>query len=199
MANLRLTVQCLAAAVALQWAAVPLFAEPNPDVQAVVSRMRSLSGFKASISISTSGGALRGNLSYSNGRVHLSLSDGRVIASTGRELVVYNPSTTVAGKQLMAPGGGGLGWLLTGFKTKVVGNSAYLEAENPAANIQEVRLKWGAEHTLEQLSIRHKSSGDWTTITLSNLRRVDAFPVSLFSYDPPAGSRTVENPLNQSN
>ncbi|HMZ36774.1 MAG TPA: hypothetical protein PLD60_09030, partial [Leptospiraceae bacterium] len=167
----------LTAAVAWQLAAVPLFAEPNPDVQAVVSRMRSLGGFKASISISSGGGgALRGNLSYSNGKVHLALSDGRVIAATGRELVVYNPSSSVAGKQLMVPGGGGLGWLLTGFKTKVSGNTALLESENPSSNIQEVRLKWGAEHTLEQLSIRHKSSGDWTTITLSNLRKVDAFP-----------------------
>lgn len=176
-----------------------VFAEPHPEVAAVVSRMRGMTGFRANISISSSGGALRGVLSFSGGKTHLALSDGRIIASTGRELVVYNPSSGVAGKQLMVPGGGGLGWLLTGFRTRVSGNTAQLESENPTSNIQEVRLRWKEGHLLEQLNIKHKNSNDWLSITLSNVRAVDGFPVSLFSYDPPAGSRTVENPLNQSN
>lgn len=174
-------------------------AEPNADVAAVVSRMRSMTGFRANVSISSSGGALRGVLSYSSGKTHVALSDGRIIASTGRELVVYNPSSGVAGKQLLIPGAGGLGWLLTGFKTRVSGNTAQLEAENPTSNIQEVRIRWKEGHILEQLNIKQKNSSDWLSITLSNVRAVDGFPVSLFSYDPPAGSRTVENPLNQSN
>jgi outer membrane lipoprotein-sorting protein len=176
-----------------------VFAEPHPEVAAVVSRMRGMTGFRANISISSSGGALRGVLSFSGGKTHLALSDGRIIASTGRELVVYNPSSGVAGKQLMVPGGGGLGWLLTGFRTRVSGNTAQLEAESPTSNIQEVRLRWKEGHVLEQLNIKNKNSNDWLSITLSNVRAVDGFPVSLFSYDPPAGSRTVENPLNQSN
>ena len=174
-------------------------AEPHPEVAAVVSRMRGMTGFRANVSISSSGGALRGVLSFSGGKTHLALSDGRIIASTGRELVVYNPSSGVAGKQLMVPGGGGLGWLLTGFRTRVSGNTAQLESESATSNIQEVRLRWKEGHVLEQLNIKHKNSNDWLSITLSNVRAVDGFPVSLFSYDPPAGSRTVENPLNQSN
>lgn len=174
-------------------------AEPHPEVAAVVARMRGMTGFRATITISSSGGALRGTLSYSGGKTHLALSDGRIIASTGRELVVFNPSSGVAGKQLMVPGGGGLGWLLTGFRTRVSGNTAQLESENPASNVQEVRLRWREGHILEQINIKNKNSNDWLSITLSNVRQVDGFPVSLFSYDPPAGSRTVENPLNQSN
>jgi len=186
-------------AAAIQLLAFPLLAEANPDVAAVVSKLQSMGGFRARITISSSGGALSGTLSYSGGKVHLALSDGRIIASTGRVLTVYNPGAQVAGKQNMAPGGGGLGWLLTGFRTKVTGNTAHLEAENPTSNVQEVRLRWRENHILEQISVRNRDSKEWLTITLSNLRQVDGFPISLFSYDPPAGSRTVENPLNQSN
>lgn len=189
----------LRAALFLLLPTFALSAEAHPEVAAVVSKMASFKGFRARLTISSGGGSLSGTLSFSQGKTHFQLSDGRVIASAGRELVVYNPGTQVAGKQTMAPGGGGLGWLLSGFKTRVNGSSAILEAENPAANVQEVRLRWREGHVLEQLSIRHKGSGDWTTMTLSGLRQVDGFPVSLFSYDAPAGSRTVENPLNQSN
>ena len=81
-------------------------------VRKVVSRMYGLRSFQAGISISSSGGGFtRGTLSYQSGKFHLALSDGRVIASNKKALIVYNPSTRVAGKQDMYSGSGGLGWL----------------------------------------------------------------------------------------
>jgi outer membrane lipoprotein-sorting protein len=172
----------------------PLFAEDA--VSHVVARMNSLRSFRANISINN----LRGTLSFSNGKSHISLSDGRIISSTGRELMVYDPSTGVAGKQPMVPGGGGLGWLLTGYKVKrQSGTSAVLVSDNPSSKYQEVQIVWGESYTLKQLKISSKTNPDFLTIVLSDIRVVDSFPASLFSYRPPAGSRTVENFLNERN
>lgn len=172
---------------------VPVFA--NDPVSMVVAKMNSLRSFRANISINNT----RGTLSFSHGKSHISMSDGRVISSTGRELVVYDPSTGVAGKQPMSPGGGGLGWLLE-FKVKrQSGNSAVLVSENPASKYNEVHITWGEGYMLKQLKISSKANPDYLTIVLSDVRVVDGFPASLFSFRPPAGSRTVENFLNERN
>ena len=157
-----------------------------------------LNSFRASISITTPDGFLRGTLSFSGGRVHIALSDGRVIAANGHQLFVYSPSTQVLGRQDMVPGGGGLGWLLTGFRTRVTGRTAHLTAENPNAQIREVRLVWDDNFLLKSLSIR-RGEDSTMTIALSDIRRIENFPANLFNYKAPPGSRTVENPLNQSN
>ena len=169
-------------------------------VNQVVSRWNSLGSFKANISISSGNSqGLSGTLSYQKGKIHISLSGGRVIASTGRELVVFNPSTGVAGKQELVPSGGGLGWLLSpAYKVNASGNSAHLVSEGPEQHFSEVRLNWGDDFILRQLSMKSKDR-DWLIIKISNIRMVESFPSNLFSYKAPAGSRTVENPLNQRN
>ena len=169
-------------------------------VNQVVSKWNSLASFKANISISSGNSqGLSGTLSYQKGKMHISLSGGRVIASTGRELVVFDPSTGVAGKQELIPSGGGLGWLLApGYSVTSSGNTAHLVAQNPFLQYTEVRMNWGDDYILRQLSMKSKDR-DWLVIKISNIRMVESFPSNLFSYKPPAGSRTVENPLNQRN
>lgn len=164
----------------------------------VVSRMNGLGAFRAQLTIVQTGSTLRGTLSYEGGKMHLALADGRVIASNGREMIVYNPATRVAGRQPVA-GGGGLGWLLSGFTETVASNHSHLVATDPSAGVQEVRLFWNEGYTLRQLRIRHRDSDQWMNITLSNIQTVTGFSPGLFTYRPPAGSRTVENPLNPRN
>ncbi len=177
-----------------------LVAQEDSPVAKVVARMNSLDGFRADVGITSSeGGIIRGALSYQGGKMHLALSDGRVIAANGRHLIVYSPSTGVAGKQDMGAGGGGLGWLLSGFETKVRGNAAELTALDPDRGVQKVHLRWSGDYTLQQISIRRKGSEGFLTIQISNLRSVKSFAANVFSWKPPAGSRTVENPLNQKN
>ena len=178
----------------------PIAAQGAPsEVRSVVSRMSSLGSFRATIGMGSGGSLASGVLSYQRGKVHLKFSDGRGIAGNGRVMVVYNPATGVAGKQPMATGGGGLGWLLSGFENRVSGSQAAGRATDPNARIQEVKLAWGQGFTLRRLSIKNKDSESWFTITLSNVRPVASFPAALFSYKPPAGARTVENPLDQRN
>lgn len=170
----------------------------SPEVSKVVDRLRTIGGFKANVVLGPENGGERGVLSYSGGKFHLQFSDGRVLASNGRELIMYNPVNRVAGKQDLTRGSGGAGWLLYGYSTKVTGNSAELKAEDPGRYYQEVRLSWDETYMLKKLSMRPKDSDRWISISLSNVRAVESFPASLFSWKPPAGSRTVENPLNQS-
>lgn len=177
----------------------PLLGQEENAVAKVVARMNSLGGFRADISMSSEGGVVRGALSYQGGKVHLQLSDGRVIASSGRHLLVYSPATRVAGKQDMGPGGGGLGWLLNGFDTKVRGTSAELVATDPNRSVQKVQLQWGADYILRRLVVKSKNREQPLIIQLSNLRPVKSFSAGVFSWKPPAGSRTVENPRNQRN
>ena len=176
-----------------------LTANAPPQVRAVVAKMASLRVFRANVRFGTGGGMTSGVLSFQHGKTHFKLGDGRVMAGNGRYLTVYSPATGVAGKQTMGLGGGGLGWVLSGFDYRVAGNQAVGKATNPDAKVQEVRIRWGAGNMLRQLSVKHKGSDSWFTIAISNVRTVGGFPASLFSYKPPAGSRTVENPMDQRN
>jgi len=178
----------------------PQAQESEPAVRRVVAKMRSLSSFQAKVTINTSeGGGLSGTLHYQNGKTHFKLRDGRVIASDGHFLTVYSPSSSVAGKQEMYSSGGGLGWLLSGFESKVIGHSARLKALKPDRSVQEVRLIWHPDFTLSKISFRRKKSEGWTTIIFNSITPIKNISPTMFSWRPPAGSRTVENPLNQKN
>ncbi len=172
-------------------------AQSQGDLERVVAVLNSMSGFRANISFGNTASQSRGVLSYQGGRFHLKFSDGRVIASNGREVVVYNPGSGVAGKQPIVPGKGGIGWILGYQVTGGSGNSATLKPGNAGSGYQEVRVTWGEGHVLRRLSVRSKNQDDFFTITLSDIRKVDSFPAQLFSYRPPPGSRTVDSPLDQ--
>ncbi len=179
-----------------------LYGQSSPEVEAVVREMHSWRSFKATIVVESEGTTSRAELAYQSGKFQMRFTDGRVIASNGHQVIVYNPETGVGGRQDLdptVPVVGGLDWLLHGFQTTVEGRSARLKALNPAQSIQEVRMKWGDDHRLTMLSIRYRNADNNLTVSLSALRKVESFPASVFSYKPPAGTRTVDNPLNQSN
>lgn len=176
----------------------PVRADGN-DLEAVVAKFNSLGSFKATVSFNGPSGSYKGVLSYQAGKIHFALNDGRVLASNGRQLVAYNPGSSVAAKQDMFPGGGGLDWLLSSnFKASISGSTAHLKSTKPDSGMKEVKVRWGEGHTLQQLSILYRKSEEWLTISISDMRSVQNLPASLFSYHPPSGSRTVDNPLNQS-
>lgn len=185
---------------------VPVFAQnpadPATEIRTVIRHWKNLNSFKATLSIDGGAGVMRGEFSYQRGRFHLQLNDGRVVASNGRELIVYTPETQVAGKQNLDPENAGLGgpdWLNGYSVDSSSGRTAHLVAENPSAAISEVKLRWAEDYTIQLLSIKDRKTENWLNITISNLRTVESFPANIFSWKPPAGSRTVENPLNQSN
>lgn len=183
----------------------PSFAdeEAMSVLRRVVQQWNASRSFRAKIIISSGPNAIEGSLSYQNGRIYLGLSDGRVISSNGSQMIVYDPATHVAGQQDMKTDGplaGGLKWLLSPvYEARLSGNSVRLKAEKPTAGIQEVNISYNEQFLLRKLSYRKDANGDWVTISIENIQTVEGFPSNLFSFQPPAGSRTVTNPLNQSN
>lgn len=168
--------------------------EANP-LQKVVGVMNS-STFRASVNIKSGGSSFNGTLSYSGGKMNFRLGDGRVIASNGRKIFAFDPSTRTMGRQ-DAGGGGGLGWILS-YTARIDGDRAVLTPNSPAHNYEEVRLSWDEGYFLRSISMKGKG-GDVITIKINSVSRVASFPVSIFSYKAPPGSRTVDNPLNQRN
>lgn len=173
-------------------------AAANP-IARVVAAMRSLKSFTAHITINSAEGLVRGKLVYQNGMMNLRLRDGRVIASNGRNLLVFSPGTNVAGKQDIHARGGGLGWILNGYRSEIKGNTAHLVAEEPDKRIQEVRLQWGSDFLLQNITFRSKEGENWTTVGLTKITPVNNISTAKFFWHPPSGSRTVDNPLNQKN
>lgn len=168
--------------------------DANP-LEKVVSVMNS-STFRASVNIRSGGSNFNGTLSYSGGKMNFRLGDGRVIASNGRKIAVYDPTTRTMGRQ-DAAGGGGLSWILS-YTARIDGNRAVLTPNSPSHSYEEVRLSWDEGYFLRSISMKGKG-GDVISIKINSVSRVASFPVSIFSYKPPPGSRTVENPLNQRN
>ena len=168
--------------------------EANP-LQKVVGVMNS-STFRASVNIKSGGSSFNGTLSYSGGKMNFRLGDGRVIASNGRKIFAFDPSTRTMGRQ-DAGGGGGLGWILS-YNARIDGNRAVLTPNSPADKYEEVRLSWDEGYFLRSISMKGKG-GDVITIKINSVSRVASFPVSICSYQAPPGSRTVDNPLNQRN
>ena len=174
-----------------------LFAAPvsaNP-LQKVVGTMNG-STFRASVNIRTGGGSYNGTLSYSAGKMNFKLGDGRVIASNGRKIFAFDPSTRTMGRQ-DSSGGGGLGWIL-GYSARIDGNRAVLTPSQPSQAYEEVRLNWDDSFFLRSISMKNKN-GDVVSIKIGSVSKVASFPVSVFSFKAPPGSRTVDNPLNQRN
>ena len=190
LSRLLLTVKFLV--VVLVFLGTSLMANP---LQKVVGVMNS-STFRANINVRSGGSSYSGSLSYSGGKMNFRLSDGRVIASSGRKIFVFDPSSRTMGRQ-DASGGGGLGWILS-YNARIDGNRAVLTPNSAGQAYEEVRISWDDSFFLRSLSMKSKS-GDVVTIKINNVTKVASLPVSLFSYKAPPGSRTVDNPLNQRN
>ena len=175
--------------------------DPSAEVRKIVAKLRSLDRFRVNITIerkSDAGKKLSGTLSYENGKSHLILQDGRVVATNGIYMIAYNPVNGVAAKQLVDPPAGGAGWLLEGFDYELISpREAVGGARAPKARFQKVRLQWDEKYVLRSLSTLPRGSEEWSHLYLSDFRELTSFSPSLFSYRPPTGSRTVENALNR--
>lgn len=171
----------------------PLSANP---LQKVVGTMNS-STFRASVNVRSGGSSFSGTLSYSGGKMNFRTGDGRVVASNGRKIFAFDPASHTMGRQDAGGGGGGLGWILS-YNARIEGNRAILTPTSAGQAYEEVRLNWDDGYFLKSISMKGKG-GDVISIKFNSVSRVASLPVGVFSFKPPPGSRTVDNPLNQRN
>lgn len=160
------------------------------DLGTILNKLEN-STFKANLNIETKNNSISGKIYYQKGNLHFKLNDGRIIASNFRNIIIYDPETHVAGKQDKIPGGG-ISWILK-FPYKIEGNKAIIEPENQKP-YKKIIISWNSDN-FPQL-IQFISDDNTIIYRFSNITYLNNISSSLFSYKPPAGSRSVENPLN---
>ena len=163
----------------------------SQSLETIINKF-SASTFKANLTIEQNGSSITGKIYYQKGNVHFQLNDGRIVASNQRYIIVYDPETKVLGKQEKSSGGD-LSWILK-YPYKIVGNKAIIEPENEKP-YKKIIISWNADNfpTLIQFLSDEKS----ISYRFNGITMLNNLPSSLFSYKPPAGSRSVENPLNE--
>ncbi|MFN3604410.1 MAG: LolA family protein [Leptonema sp. (in: bacteria)] len=159
-------------------------------LESVVNKFHN-SIFKANFSIERSLQQQKGVLYYQKGQIHIRLSDGTILASNYKNILTYDPDSKVAGKQEKIPGGG-FQWILA-YPRKIEGNKAVIEPNDK--NYQKIIIHWNTD--LFPISITFiKDPENKISIKFSNIIYLNNISSQFFSYKPPPGSRTVENPLN---
>ncbi|EQA44473.1 hypothetical protein LEP1GSC050_2936 [Leptospira broomii serovar Hurstbridge str. 5399] len=169
--------------------------DPGRDrLNALIGKMNEISSFRASITINNE---LSGTLSYKKpNQLHVKFSDGRVIAANGRFLWFYSPSRGIVGKQDLKGMSGGIGGLLSGYEEVTpVGGS--LRLKSPNRTYEEIVVTLGPDNTPRSLRMKHKGSGEYTSIAFSGVQTNVGLSASLFNFGAPSNAQIVENPLNE--
>lgn len=180
---------------------------PNGDIgplKEVIQKMNTLKRFKANVSVNEGEVFARGSLSYQDGNIHVKFNDGRVIAADKSSLIVYDPISKVAGKQDLDQEEPltDMSWILKEFratKIDVERREISMDANHAENALQEIRLGWTKDYYVKHISMRYKKKETWVTVALSDVTVVSNLSAGLFSWRPPAESRTVTNPLNKKN
>ncbi|TGK17925.1 outer membrane lipoprotein carrier protein LolA [Leptospira fluminis] len=194
MASSKGYLSCIGAAVFLV-CGTSILPDPGKDrLNALIGKMSEISSFRASITVNNE---LSGTLSYKKpNQLHVKFSDGRVIAANGRFLWFYSPSRGIVGKQDLKGMSGGIAGLLSGYEEVTpVGGS--LRLKSPTKTYEEIVVTLGSDNTPRSLRMKHRGSGEYTSISFSGVQTNVGLAASLFNFGAPANAQIVENPLNE--
>ncbi|MDF3821025.1 outer membrane lipoprotein carrier protein LolA [Leptospira sp. 96542] len=171
-----------------------LWAEDGRDrLNAVIGKLNSLESFRATVTVN---GGVTGVLSYKNPyQLHVRLNDGRILSSNGRVLWFYNPDSSIAGKQDLRGGTGGLGGLLSGYESVTVSGRTF-RLTSPNKRYSEIILVV-SDNDLPRVLKMKKADDEITEVTFSGIATNIGLGTALFNFQPPTSSQIVENPLNQ--
>jgi outer membrane lipoprotein-sorting protein len=153
------------------------------------------STFQADFSYTnTEGNLFTGKLYYQYpDKMHLRLSDNRVIATNGTYLWMYSPSTMVCARQKVEQKDQyNLKFLTDNFTMER--NGDHFVFTRPDGKIKEIVLD--VQNQMIK-NIRLKVDENFMNISFSNVERQVGLKASLFNYKPPTDAQLVENPLNK--
>ncbi len=170
--------------------ALPLFPIRGDELHTAIKKFQ-YSTFYANFNLEWDNQTITGKIYYQNTNIHIKLNDGRIIASNLKNIIVYDPQTKVSGKQDKISGGG-LEWVLK-YPYELEGNKAIIlpDNENP---YKKIIIIWNQDFF--PTTIQFISEKITITYRFSNIVFLNNISSNYFSYKPPAGSRSVENPLN---
>ncbi|MDH4263127.1 MAG: outer-membrane lipoprotein carrier protein LolA [Spirochaetia bacterium] len=164
------------------------------DIQKSIKGLNT--NFTASISYSSSTGELHvGKIYYQYpDKLHLQLSDGKVIATNGKYLWTYNSETKICARQAVTDeNSGGLFYFLHGGYSVQEENGRYI-FKGRGANLNEISIKV-EDGNLKNVQFRTKD--DVINVSFSNIITDTSMKASLFSYKPDPEAQLIENPLNK--
>jgi outer membrane lipoprotein carrier protein len=163
------------------------------DIQAGIKGL--YTNFTANFSYTTSSGELlSGKIYYQYpDKLHLRLSDGRVIATNGKFLWTYNSDTKICARQTVREQSGGLFYFLRAGYSVQQDNGRYI-FKGSGENQKEVSIKIEGGNLK---SVQFKTKNDVINISFSNIVTDTSMKASLFSYKPDPEAQLVENPLNK--
>lgn len=166
------------------------------------NRMLSIGSMTGVVSwITTGGNSYTGTFQYlAPDKIYVKFSNpsGKIIASNGKTLWVYNPYSSVCGIQDLAKGGsGGLSGIISGYRsiaTETPGGVTILlkHSERP---FSEINLYLDQTYFLKRAVLR-TSDGATFSLALSNVKTGLNLVPSIFSFRVPHDAQTVKNPLN---
>ncbi|MCB1146169.1 MAG: zf-TFIIB domain-containing protein [Leptospiraceae bacterium] len=150
--------------------------------------------FSANFSVTGSGGSVStGKVYYQYpNQLHVSVSGGGIIATNGKFLWLYNPSSGFCARQDVGGSSGGVLGLLGGYEGSVRGGNFVFK--NPANYYSEI-IVTASNGMLRSLTLRHEDQS--TTYAFTGVNVGGGARASLFNFKPPPNAQMVENPLNR--
>lgn len=168
-----------------------------PVLKKIRGRMYGVGSFRANIFIQRGDGAAStGKLSYRSGQVHVKFSNGKVLATNGQKLWMYNATRGITGVQDVGGSSGGVGALFGGMKGTATNTGSGYIVKLKSAGGRQVIVRADASGFLRRFQILNSSGNNILTVKLSNIQIGLGIPTSVFNFHPPSHSRTILNPLN---
>jgi len=201
---MRITARCAIALMLLQATAIPSRAMTGEEaLKKFQGRMYGITTMAGTISwMYHSGQSYSGSFKYmAPGKIHVKFTSpsGRILATNGRRLWVYDSSSNICGVQDVGQGGsGGIAGLVNGYLAILTsqGPSGYtLKLKNPEKTYSEITLVLDGSFMLKKAVLGGRE-GDGLTITLSNVRTGVSMIPGMFDFSVPSNAQVVKNPLN---
>lgn len=166
------------------------------------SRFYGLSTLRGAVSItSTTGEMMSGSFKFmAPGKFYIKFSApaGKIIATNGKKLWVYDPNDNVCGVQDVGGGGsGGIAGIINGYMSIASsgGSDTTIRLKNPKKDFRDIIIQVDSSYLPKKITFR-RENGDGMAVSFSNLTANDPMSPGLFDFNVPANVQLVKNPLN---
>ena len=131
--------------------------------------------------------------------IQLTAPAGKVIATNGKKLWVYDKSDNVCGVQdVDKTMSGGLAGYISGYLPMATPSGAsdtIIKLKSSTRNYRDIIIQVDSSFMPKKITFR-QDDGKGFTVTLSNIVLNEPMAPGLFDFNAPANAQVVKNPLN---
>lgn len=183
-------------------AITPAFSISGSDALAKFkSKMYSFKTLQGVITINyTSGRMITGSFKYmAPGKFYFKMTNpaGKIIATNGKKLWVYDASTAICGIQEAGGLSGGLASFANGYYAIATsrGSDTIIKLKSPDRTYSDVNILVDSSFMLKKVSFKNKK-GDGFSVSLSGLRIGENIHSGIFDFNVPSNAQVIKDPLN---